>query len=632
MSKPLDVICLGRAAVDLYGEQIGSRLEDVQTFAKYLGGSSANLAAGLGRLGVKSSMLTRVGDEHMGRFVREALAREGVDVSHVRVDPERLTGLVLLAVENRDSFPLIFYREDCADMALSAADVDEAYITSARMLAITGTHLSTEGTRAACRQAIRFAKAHDTRVVLDVDYRPVLWNLAGRGRGDERYVESAEVSAVLREFLPDCDLLVGTEQEICIAGGHADRETSLDRIRALTRATVVMKTGASGCVILERDAGGSRRIDVPGVDVEVLNVLGAGDAFLSGYLYGWLKGENAARCGVLGNACGGLVVSRHGCTPAMPTEPELEDYLLRASNIRRPDLDERIDYLHRATTRDAPWPELFVLAFDHRSQFEQLADSHGADRVCIGRFKSLIVDAVERVAGERGLADRMGVLIDGRYGGEALQRVAGRGWWIGRPVEVPLSRPLEFEAGSDVGAHIRRWPSAQVVKCLVHYHPDDPPDLRLAQERRLVDLFRGCVAAGRLLILEVITSSVCRVVDDDTVARTLRRCYNLGVCPDWWKLEAQTAEAWARISAVVEERDPHCAGVLLLGREAPEEELREAFSVARRYPACKGFAIGRSIFQRAATRWMAGEIDDASATADIAGSYARIIDHWRRAA
>ena len=142
MNKTLDVICLGRAAVDLYGHQVGGRLEDMQSFAKYLGGSSGNLAAGLARLGTKSSMLTRVGDEHMGRFVREALAKEGVDVSHVVTDPHRLTGLVLLGISSRNAFPHIFFRENCADMGIETTDFDEAYIASSRALAITGTLVS----------------------------------------------------------------------------------------------------------------------------------------------------------------------------------------------------------------------------------------------------------------------------------------------------------------------------------------------------------------------------------------------------------------------------------------------------------------------------------------------------------
>src|SRR5688572_24499374 len=148
-SRTLDLICFGRAAVDLYGQQFGGRLEDMQSFAKYLGGSSANVAAGTSRLGVRTSMLTRVGDEHMGRFVREALQREGVDVGHVKTDPERLTALVILGIEAPGAYPHYFYRENCADMGESVEDFDESYVASSGALAITGTHLSTPGTRAA---------------------------------------------------------------------------------------------------------------------------------------------------------------------------------------------------------------------------------------------------------------------------------------------------------------------------------------------------------------------------------------------------------------------------------------------------------------------------------------------------
>jgi 5-dehydro-2-deoxygluconokinase len=137
MTRSLDVICLGRAAVDLYGQQVGGRLEDMQSFAKYLGGSSGNLAAGLARLGTKSSMLTRVGNEQMGRFVREALQREGVDVSHVKTDPARLTALVILGISDRNHFPHIFFRENCADMGVTVDDFNSDYIASSRALSIT---------------------------------------------------------------------------------------------------------------------------------------------------------------------------------------------------------------------------------------------------------------------------------------------------------------------------------------------------------------------------------------------------------------------------------------------------------------------------------------------------------------
>ncbi len=218
----IDVITIGRASVDLYGQQIGSRLEDIASFAKSVGGCPANIAVGTARLGLRSALLTRIGDEQMGRFIREQLVREGVATDGLTTDKERLTALVLLAVEEEGVSPMIFYRSDCADMALMPDDVDEAFVASARAIVVTGTHFSRENTEAAQRKAIRIAKANGRKVVFDVDYRPNLWGLAGHAAGFERYVKSDHVSQQLRTVLPDCDLIVGTEEEIMIASGADD--------------------------------------------------------------------------------------------------------------------------------------------------------------------------------------------------------------------------------------------------------------------------------------------------------------------------------------------------------------------------------------------------------------------------
>ncbi|WP_306047699.1 PfkB family carbohydrate kinase, partial [Nioella sp. MMSF_3534] len=179
--KPLDVITIGRSSVDLYGQQVGGRLEDMGSFQKYIGGSPTNMAAGTARLGLRSALITRVGDEHMGRFIREELTREGVDVRGVKTDPERLTALVLLGIRDQDQFPLIFYRSDCADMALCEADIDPDFIAQARAVVATGTHLSHPRTEAAVLKALRLAREGGAQTALDIDYRPNLWGLAGHG-------------------------------------------------------------------------------------------------------------------------------------------------------------------------------------------------------------------------------------------------------------------------------------------------------------------------------------------------------------------------------------------------------------------------------------------------------------------
>lgn len=632
MTRTTDFICLGRAAVDLYGLERGARLEDTQTFAKYLGGSSANVAVGLARLGLRAAMVTRVGDEHMGRFVRETLAAEGVDVAAVRTDPGRLTGLVLLGIEDAERFPHIFYRQDCADMALEAADVDSAPFATARALALTGTHLSTEAVRQASRRAIALAKQHGLRVVLDIDYRPVLWGQAGHGGGAERARATAEVTRQLQAFLPQCDLVVGTEEEIQVAGGGDSILDALGEIRSRTTATIVMKRGVAGCVVFEEaiPASIAEGVVVAGFPVDVMNVLGAGDAFLSGYLSGWIAGLPALQCARRGNASGAIVVTRHGCTPAMPTRDELEEFLSRSSPPTRPDLDERIASLHRAASVTRQSGDLCILAFDHRRQLEQMAAAAGAGYGRIAQFKALVAEAVQGVAQQQGRDIRLGAIVDDRYGSRALARLNRTACWIGRPVELPGSRPLEFEVAGGIGLELIAWPRSHIVKCLVNFHPADPIELRLAQESRLVELDRAARRLERELLIEVISSGPGRAVDADTTANVLRRLYHLGMRPAWWKLEAQSTDGWREIASVVAAHDPLCRGVLLLGLDASEDQIAHSFEIAAKHAVCRGFAIGRTIFGQAARDWLAGTLDDAAAIARVGAGYARVIDLWRR--
>jgi 5-dehydro-2-deoxygluconokinase len=624
--RRFDLITIGRAAVDLYGEQVGGRLEDMASFAKYLGGCPANIAVGASRLELNCAMITRVGDEHMGRFVREALDAELVDVSHVATDPQRLTGLVILGIRDRETFPLIFYRENCADMALSPADMDAAFIAQAQAIVVTGTHFSTPGVDAASRAAIAHARAAGTKVVLDIDYRPVLWGLTGRGLGEQRFVASDSVSAHLQTIVPHCDLIVGTEEEFHIAGGARDTLAALRSLRALTAATFVVKRGAQGCTIFT-DAIPARIDDglvCAGFPVEVFNVLGAGDGFMAGLLRGWLRGETWERAARIANACGALVVSRHGCAPAMPSWIEIEDFLARADGLRRLHDDPRIAYLHRVTNRRELWRDMRVLAFDHRKQFAELAARHNAGTERIAAFKRLLAGVVLADPGISG-----GAIVDDEVGRDALFALNGERVLSACPIELPGSRPLEFVHGPDPAITLRTWPAAQVVKCLVHYHPDDPVPLREAQESQLLKLSRACIATDHAWLLEVIPPHDA-MQSAAAVQRTVERFYGLGIQPNWWKLPPYADRAlWRALGDVIREHDPYCRGILILGLERPESELALSFTSALFEPMVRGFAVGRSIFWAAAEEWFAGRIDDRQATARVAANYWRLVELWR---
>ncbi|WP_315925219.1 bifunctional 5-dehydro-2-deoxygluconokinase/5-dehydro-2-deoxyphosphogluconate aldolase [Mesorhizobium sp. SP-1A] len=621
----LDVITIGRASVDLYGQQIGSRLEDIASFAKSVGGCPANIAIGTARLGLRSALLTRVGAEQMGGFIREQLQREGVSVRGITVDKERLTALVLLAVQEEGVSPMIFYRTDCADMALAPEDVDEDFIASARAVVVTGTHFSRPASDAAQRKAIRLAKANGGKVVFDIDYRPNLWGLAGHEAGFERYVKSDAVSEKLRSVLPDCDLIVGTEEEIMIASGADDVPHALKAIRALSQATIVLKRGAMGCVVYHGDDLEDGVVG-KGFPIEVYNVLGAGDAFMSGFLRGWLGGESLETAATWANACGAFAVSRLLCSPEYPSWAELQHFLEQGSPHHALRKDVVLNHIHQAANRRREFPLVMALACDHRAQLEDLAKRLGADPARIGGFKLLAVKAAAWVSeGRAGYS----MLLDEKHGRDAMFEFARRKLdWLGRPVELPGSRPLRFEFGQDIGSQLVEWPVDHCIKCLCFYHPDDPPALKAEQQDRLLALHEAARKVGRELLIEIIAGKHGNL-EEDTVPRALQELYDLGIKPDWWKLEPQASkEAWQRIAAVIEKNDPWCRGVMLLGLEAEESALEAAFAAAASVPIVKGFAVGRTIFMDAAEKWLAGRISDEEAVADMARRFGRLTEAW----
>ncbi len=627
----LDLITIGRSSVDLYGAQVGGRLEDMASFNKYIGGSPTNIAAGTARLGLKSGLITRVGNEHMGRFIREQLVREGVDVRGVVTDPERLTALVLLGIRDEHQFPLIFYRENCADMALCEDDIDVDFVSEARCVCVTGTHLSNPRTEQAVLKALEISRQHGGLTALDIDYRPNLWGLAGHGDGESRFVESAKVTAKLQSTLHLFNLIVGTEEEFHIAGGSTDTIEALRAVRQVSPATLVCKRGPMGAVVFEDaipdslDEGQTGE----GFPIEVFNVLGAGDGFMSGLLKGWLTGEDWPTSLKFANACGAFAVSRHGCTPAYPSWEELQYFFRTGIKNKALRKDKALEQVHWSTNRKGDWSKMRVFAFDHRMQLEAMAREAGVSDSRIGDFKKLCLKAALSVAdGQAGY----GILCDSRVGRDALYAASGTGLWIGRPVEWPGSRPLtlEQEIGPDFGG-LNEWPVENVVKVLCFYHPDDTAEMRADQEETVVRLFHTARRNNLEFLLEIIPSKV-GPVDDHTAAKIIERFYAIGVYPDWWKLEPMKTQAsWANACAAIERNDAYTRGIVVLGLDAPQAELEESFALAAGFDLVKGFAVGRTIFGDAARKWLSGAISDQDAVEDMVKRYRSLCEIWDKA-
>ena len=495
---------------------------------------------------------------------------------------------------------------------------------------VTGTHFSTPQVAAASTYAMQCARTAGRKVAFDIDYRPNLWALGGHGDGEDRFRESAFVTAHVQKILPFCDLIVGTEEEWHIAGGSTDTLAALRTARALSDAIFVCKRGAMGCVVFEGeikdwDSG----ISSPVREIEVYNVLGAGDGFMAGFLRGWLRDEGLEVAARYANTCGALAVSRHGCAPSYPSYPELRHLLDKGSDHFALRKDPVLNQLHWSTLRRRRHDKLFAFAFDHRHQFDDLASRTGQDKAAIGRFKALAYEAVQQVAAER---DGVGLLVDDEQGQTALHRSADSGLWTGRPVEASGVYPLALNMGPDIGTHLTEWPVTQTVKLLLPYRLDDPADIRRHHDQLLARLYDACRTAGRELLVEIITSHSGQPVAADDIPVIMDQIYQQGIYPDWWKLEpVEGAAFWQACGDLVRRYDPYAQGIIVLGRQMPADQLAAMFAAAKSDRMVKGFAIGRTIFWGPAEAWFSGRTDDQTAIRQMAAGFAELIDAWQHA-
>ncbi|MFN8498967.1 MAG: 5-dehydro-2-deoxygluconokinase [Anaerolineae bacterium] len=324
-----DVISMGRSSIDLYANDVGAPFVDIKSFAAYVGGCPTNISVGANRLGPRTALLTAVGADVVGDFILTFLQREGVETQYIPRKPGRRTSAVVLGIEPPDRFPLTFYRDNCADIELTIDDVLAAPIAQGRALVVSGTGLSKEPSRSATVFAAETARQAGVPVILDIDFRPDQWH------------DVRAFGVTLRSTLRLVDVVLGTEDEINAVLLTDSRQMSLTHsqvsdtrvqgdIDAAIRTlmgfgprALLQKRGADGSrVHLLNEDGSVSQIDAPGFPVEVYNILGAGDAYAAGFLRGFVKGWDWYRSARLANACGAIVVTKHGCANFMPTYDE----------------------------------------------------------------------------------------------------------------------------------------------------------------------------------------------------------------------------------------------------------------------------------------------------------------------
>lgn len=307
-----DVLSMGRLAADLYATQVGVQLSAVKQFNLYVGGCPANVAVGTRRLGLRTAMLSRVSNDGLTENLLSFMRAEGINIDAVACDPDHLTGLAFLSIIPPETFPLVYYRPDPADLHLSLEDAKRAPIAESRVLFVAGTNFSADPSRTAVFWAMEQARVADRKVVLDIDLRKSLWaNLDLFGVN-------------LRAAVRLSHIVIGTEDEVTAAAGVSDVDQAVKVLLALGPEAVAVKRGSAGAEIHTADGAVYRGKPFK---VEVLNVLGAGDAWASGFLYAYLNGWDWEHCIRFGNATGAIVVTRHACANDMPTQAEVQIFI-----------------------------------------------------------------------------------------------------------------------------------------------------------------------------------------------------------------------------------------------------------------------------------------------------------------
>lgn len=329
-NRTYDIFSMGRSSIDLYSNDIGTPFPDITSFGAFVGGCPTNISVGTRRLGLRSAVLTALGEDLVGDFILKFLNDEGVETKFVLRKPGHRTSAVVLGIEPPDRFPLVYYRDNCADIELTIDDVLAAPLADSRALLISGTGLSKEPSRSAHLFAAEYARAVGTTVFLDLDFRADQWH------------DPRAFGVTVRSALRLVDIALGTEEEVKAASlfdldqlsiEHSqisnpniegDIAAAIETILNSGTTALVMKRGVAGAEVYLSDG---EVINAEPFPVEVYNTLGAGDAFASGFIYGCLNDWEWEQSARLGNATGAIVVTRHGCANFMPTMREVEAFV-----------------------------------------------------------------------------------------------------------------------------------------------------------------------------------------------------------------------------------------------------------------------------------------------------------------
>lgn len=603
-----DIIALGQSCIDFYGEQQGTGLKDMLSFKKHVGGTSS-YALAFARIGLKTATVTSVGQDEFGQFMIEALEHENVDISQVQQHSDLQTCVSFRAIQNRFSFPLQHYQKQCADILEEASDISSSFISKGNALFILSSNFASKNGQRIIKEAIAFANEKQTKVILALDY-----------------IDDDNQSSLLK-ILPHCSLVIGAEQDFKYLSGQADTFAALTHIRATTNALLVMKNNQGCYSFTQIPADLTSAPHHVGFVADKQIPFASKEAFVVGYVSGWLNGFSQEKSCEYAMACLALTQSREESCDSFPCAEELSIYLSSQSQVVQTIKTPLFEHLHYATLRSTPQKELFTFSFGYHQQWLKLAENACVDEETITTAKMLIATGIQQAAMK---CTNVCLLSDANPENEIIDSLPSPHMLM-RTFDMPGIVPLKFQGEGDITHTLLHWPKHHSVKLTLIYHPDDRYALRQEQEQTLSQLYIACRKTGHELVIEL-APATNSLITASTHSHIMQRLYEIGIYPDWWQmLPPRDQRAFENVQRVIGENDKFCKGVLILAQQATLEQLPVMFANAVKCAPCKGFVVDKSLFQAALNQWFGQTMTNQAFIETVCRSFEKAISIWELA-
>lgn len=549
----------------------------------------------------------------MGQFILETLNQERVNTSQITQQNTFQTPLALKAIQNKNSFPCVFYPHTHASGMAKNENVDAGFIAQSTALLISTMNFFIEHMKQATRRAMIASSEGKTKIILVLDYFP-------------SHLKAAEITTVLQTALPLCDMIVGDEEDFRTMFGVDETQSALEHLRTLTNATLLINSTQGGFVI-------SDEIQTPwhqvtshaGFKTHRHYHFTAKNAFLSGFLYGWLQKQSLEKSCEFAMACKAIVQSRLDKAADLPSHDELSAYLSDQNKVATQSTETaHFSHMHYASTHTTRQAQLLAFSFGYHQQWQKMAQQFHADESALHKAKILVATGLKNIAANTPFAS---VVTDDDFSSHLFELFPEHLTFM-RPLEAPFEIPLRYKGDPDLTHTLLQWPTHHGAKVSIIYHPDDRYVLRGQQEATAHLLHRACRATGHEFFIEIIPPTGSLTTASST-SHVMQRFYEIGIYPDWWQVvPPRDQRSWDSIHRVISDNDRYCRGVMIAGYQATVEQLPMMFDFANKQKYCQGFVVSKNIFQQPLEKWFAKRIDDQALVEAVTNSYQKAIELW----